>query len=303
MTLAVDDLYCATCRGYVHPFLERCPACGAAHASWYDDVQRDPDARGVAFAEDPLMRDAADELHRKYMLLSGRRGSLSFGNQEAVPGPTVDVGELLGRVAGSLPYRAFAATTGAAAGIDAALAVTSEGLQLREAPRGPVLVTVHPSLVLSAACSSSHRRAADGWAGVVFAGVEALPEPVVPGGDLLVTYAAGGSFAQFSVTNRRGLFTTKARPDHYRTLARWLGLLAGTAARDRWLEIGPGAYARELGLLPAGGADHAGNASGMAPAPAASVREALEELTALRSAKLVTDAEYELKRREILDRL
>lgn len=301
MPLAVDDLYCTACHGYVHPFLERCPACGAGHPSRFEEALRDLGTGPTSLADDPTVRDAAGELVRRYTLLTGRRGTLTFGDRDDAPAD--DIAGLVDRVARSLTYRAFGATADPVLGIDVALAVTPDGLQLREAPRGPVLVAAHPSLVLSAACSSPGRRAADGWVGIVFDEVEALPEPTVPGGDLLITYAGAGSFGQFSLTNRRGLFATRARPDHYRTLARWLGLLAGIAARTRWQEVGPAAYARELGLRPAGATTRAGTARGGAGASTSSVRAALEELDELRSAKLVTDAEYETKRREILGRL
>ena len=308
MTIDVDDLFCAGCGGYVHLFLDRCPACGAAHPSRYDEVLANPGGSRLALTDDPSVRHAADEIDRKYTHLSGRRGSFSFGDA-GDEGDEIDLGRILQRIVTSLTYRAFGGSADTRSGTHAAVAVTTDELQLREAPRGRVLASVRPALVLSAACPSSERRAADGWAGIVFGGLRALPASTVPGGDLLVTYAADRSYAQFSIGNRPGLFASKTRADHYRTVAHWLGLLAGSAARARWSEIGPRAYAAELGLVTgAGPSDAAGKAIAEVPpastaAPRPSVRDALFELEGLHSAGLVTDAEFEEKRREILKRL
>jgi hypothetical protein len=147
------------------------------------------------------------------------------------------------------------------------------------------------------------------------------------------------------VRNRSGVFASKPRPDHYRTLERWIALLAGAAAERRWRSIGVRAHAAELGLAPErspleagapGEADAPGSVAAPAvpsdhavasaghravpaagpseapsvapsmapPAPSASpIADSLRALDALRREGLVSDAEYEAKRSEILARL
>jgi hypothetical protein len=117
---------------------------------------------------------------------------------------------------------------------------------------------------------------------------------------------------RLTAANRRGFLAPKARDDHYRDLARWLGVLAAAAAERRWTEIGLPAYLVELGLAagdPAGGptTGSVDEAAPTAERPAAgspsSIQSSLVELEQLRVAGLLADGEYAEKRREILARL
>ena len=148
-------------------------------------------------------------------------------------------------------------------------------------------------------------RALPGWAGIVFEGIRALPRPAIPVGSLLVTYAAGdGTFRQLSIANRTSLLATRARSDHFPTLGYWLGILAAIEAEARWLEVGVAAYAAELGLRAAPPPAASPKGAGEPAVPGgSSVRAALEELDGIRAAGLMTDEEYQAKRREILARL
>ncbi len=175
---------------------------------------------------------------------------------------------------------------------------------------------------------------ASAWIGAALGEHRLLPQRVLPSADLLLTFSVGGVAGQAGLSNERGLLAQKARPEHYVTLARWIGILAAAAAEARWMEHGAMSYAAELGLaepssdatgrppeanipaLPAAGERApvsivAALPPTLAPATAAElrgapipgVRAALEELEDLRAAGLVTADEYDTKRREILARL
>jgi hypothetical protein len=133
----------------------------------------------------------------------------------------------------------------------------------------------------------------------------------------ITIHRAGGP--PIAIRDRRGLFASRPRPDHYRALERWLALLDAEAAERRWRAIGVEAHAAELGIpmddaadvhdaaertlagTPAGNA--AGDSASPAGAPGASVADSLRALDALRADQLVSDTEYDAKRREILARL
>ncbi len=145
--------------------------------------------------------------------------------------------------------------------------------------------------------------------------VERIPLALIRASDgrkgTLTVHGPGGVVA---IRNRSGFTVSKARADHYRTLASWLAILAAGAAERRWTEIGVERHAAELGLVPArpdtpaAPAEVAGPGTATGPrasdeSRASSVREALRELEALRADGLVSEAEYAGKRRDILDRL
>ncbi len=59
MLLALADLTCETCGGYVHPFLDRCPGCDAQRRSHYEALLADPALDANAVARDPAVVQAA----------------------------------------------------------------------------------------------------------------------------------------------------------------------------------------------------------------------------------------------------
>jgi hypothetical protein len=312
MQLVADDLLCPTCHGYVHLFLERCPACGADRAGRFEEAVTSGALGARALLVDEATRRAAHFVVLRYSLRSS-------GIE-----PLADVDAAFGVVAGSLTYRASVAADGptpalpaGATTLDEASAMLAEGsLEVRGGPSGRAIATIPLDHVLAATPIAKGRPAPEAWAGVALGPRRLLPRRPLPGGDLLVTFSSGGAAGQLALANRRGLLAPTARHDHYVTLARWIGLLGAAAAEARWLAVGAEAYASDLGLRdPAAGgppraattaADGAPGTPETPDAPATprpGVRAALEELEGLRAAGLVTDDEYQAKRHEILARL
>jgi hypothetical protein len=312
MQLVADDLLCPSCGGYVHVFLERCPACGTPHAGRFGEaVARGPLGAG-ALLDDEATRQAARAIVMRYSLRS------------RTPESTDDLPAAFDVVARSLRYRASVAADGPTPALpsgpptldDATLRLVGGALLVRAGPSGRVIATLPLDGILAATPIVKGVPTAESWAGAVLGERQVLPQRLLPGGDLLLTFSGAGAAGQLSLANRRGLLAQTARPDHYVTLARWIGILGAAAAEVRCLAVSPAAYAAELGLgEPAAG--RTGSVPGPVPPadtgteatrerpPAAptGVRAALEELEALRSADLVSAEEYEAKRREILARL
>lgn len=305
MHLVVDDLLCPSCSGYVHPFLERCPACGADRAGRFDDAV----ASGALGAQ-ALLADEGTERAAHFVVL---RYSLRSASQTSLA--KVDAAFKL--VAGSLAYRAAVAADGPTpalpggpATVDSATVVLAEGsLEVRGGPSGRAIAAIPLDGVLAATPIAKGVPAAEAWAGATLGTRRLLERRPLSGGDLLVTFASGGAAGQLGLANRRGLLAPSARPDHYVTLARWVALLGAAAAEARWTQVGAAAYAAELGL---GAADAppadaqlsiAGGPPAERAAGSAGVRTSLEALEELHAAGLVTSEEYAAKRREILARL
>jgi hypothetical protein len=248
MHLVVDDLLCPSCSGYVHPFLERCPACGADRAGRFDDA-----VTSGALGAQALLVDEATERAAHFVVL---RYSLRSASQTSLA--KIDAAFRL--VAGSLAYRASVAADGptpalpgGTASVDSATVVLAEGsLEVRGGPSGRAIAAIPLDSVLAATPITKGVPGAEVWAGARLGTRRLLERRPLSGGDLLVTFASGGAAGQLALANRRGLLAPSARPDHYVTLARWIAILGAAAAEARWTAVGPAAYARELGLGEAG---------------------------------------------------
>ncbi len=320
MQLVVDDLLCPTCSGYVHLFLERCPACGTERRGRFEEAIAAGPLGARALLVDEATRRAAHFVVLRYSL---RSRSVD---------PLADIDAAFRIVAGSVTYRASVAADGPTAvlpagpaTLDVASVLLVDGsLDVRGGPSGRAIATVPLDSVLAATPILKGIPAAEAWAGATLGSRRILERRPLPGGDLLVTFSTPGSAGQLSLGNRHGLLAPTARPDHYQALARWIGILGAAAAEARWTATGPAAYASELGLGEAGGGPADTGAAepvrpGMGePSPphrdagatadersprSTGVRAALEELEELRAAGLVTPPEYDAKRREILARL
>ena len=303
MQLGIDDLLCPSCHGYAHPFLDQCPACGAARRSRLDEV-----ASGASLGLAALLGDGS--IRARVRSVAMRYPTRAFGE------PSEDLAEVLPVVAASMAYRASvavdrptaAAPAGVANGEAASVAVSGGMLVVRPRPGAAAIAAVPLSAVVATTALAKGHPGPGQWAGVVVGGRRLLDRRPIEAGDLLVTWASADGPGQLALSNRRGLLAPRARPDHYELLAEWLGLLAAATAEARWMDVGVAAYATEAGLADppqdtATPAAAAGTpATGHAPG-AVGVRASLEELEQLRSARLVTDEEYAAKRREILARL
>ncbi len=328
MQIVVDDLLCPSCDGYVHPFLEACPACGTARTSRFEEVAATGTLGAGALLEDEGTRRAAHLVVLRYTMRATSASGLA------------DLDAAFGAVAASLTYRAEVTADGSTPALpsgpatldDAKVVLVRESLEVRAGRSGRSAATIPLASVLAATPAVKGAPGAGTWTGAVLGGRRLLERGPLVSGDLLVTFSSGGGAGQIALSNRRGLFAPTARADHYATLARWLAILGAAAAETRWTDVGPTAYAAELGLrdavqgpvtaierapavdpadagrtaaraAPDGRSDGSAPAAGRAGTPQPGVRAALEELEGLRAAGLVTAAEYDAKRREILARL
>ncbi len=304
MRIVESDLFCPACRSYVHPFLERCPGCGAAREGRFADILAEPDAGLAALGDDPRPREAARAVILRYTVATTRSKFTSDGLGAAALSAS-DVRGLVHDIGAAVAIRSFGGGPEPASAADARIGVIGGSVAVRATRGGATLLSIAPARILATTAVEPRTRALQDWAGIVFEGVRALRRPAIPVGSLLVTFAAGdGTFGQLSIANRPGLLATRARSDHFPTLGYWLGILAAIEAEARWLQVGVAAYAAELGLRAAPPPARSPIDPGRpASAEGSSARGALEELDGLRAAGLVTDEEYQAKRREILARL
>jgi hypothetical protein len=313
MATGLEIPSCSACGSYVHPFLGACPVCGVARRSRYEDALADPDLGFRTLPSDPDVTEQVRQVVLRYTMKRHREPEESLLR----PGLTI--------VADTVAYRVTVAGPRAASSERGHLGVTDEAVVIREKSPIREIHRVPLDAILAIGHTTGGQRRADAWAGLAFDDRLEQGSPPSVDGDLVVTYAGDQGLERLALANRRGIFAARARDDHFEIIARWLGMLAGAAAEERWMAVGPRRYAVQLGLV-AGVADDGARASaaelapaarggGAEPAPAGrvgaepvvtattSVRGALEELEELRAARLVTDDEYAAKRREILARL
>jgi len=301
MEAGPETLSCGACGSYVHPFLGACPACGMARRSRYEDALAAPDLGLRSSLADPLVIEGVRQVVLRYTMKLNREPE------------TAPVRAGLAIVANSLAYRVPAAGTSAASSEAGHLDLIEDVVVVREHNPSREIHRVRLDAILAIGYAARGQRRADAWAGLVFDGRPERASPPSLEGDLVVTHAGDTGLARFALANRRGIFVASARADHFEIVTRWLGMLAGAAAEERWMAVGPLRYAVQLGLV-AGVADETPSAAAE-PAAAAragmeppvpvttSLRDALETLEQLRAARLVTEDEYAAKRREILARL
>lgn len=291
MRRELAELLCPDCTSYAHPFLEACPVCGGERASSYEAALAAPDQGYATLVADSRTATDVEQVVLRYTLK----------NRGATVTTSLHVG--LTAIAAAVDYRVRIGGDPDGGSEHAFLEVAEADLAIRDrtAPRERARVPLEAILALSAAAQG---RRADAWTGLIFDGRREHSSPAPLDGDLVVAHATPTGLGRISLANRAGLLSPKARPDHYAILARWLGLAAAAAAERRWTEVGPRLHAHELGLAPA--PPETAPADPPPPASAAgrsSVADALRLLEQLRADGLVTDGEYQAKRREILDRI
>ncbi len=294
MWLTLDDLRCPQCRAFVHPLLDACPTCGAAHPSRRQEAAAGP-IGAVRLAEAPETQRVARNLTVRYTMKVN-----AIGNA-AADATLVDA---VAHLADALTYRI--AGDAVPTTDNAALALRDGGLVAQVRASGALLAEIPLPAIVGAAARH----------GEVTVHYAAGPTAGAAGGPAARPSATGP--LRLTVANRRGLLASKARDDHFEAFAQWLGVLAAAAAERRWTEIGLPAYLAELGPAAGGPAELPalpGDATiATSPAPTAdqsaplaastsSVQARLVELEGLRAAGLVAEDEYAAKRREILARL
>ena len=285
MWLTLDDLRCQSCGAYLHPLLDRCPACGDPHASRLLDAEAGA-IGAVRLAESPETQRAARDLTTRYTMKVNAIGSSAAG---------ATLVDAVTHLADALTYRVSGDAISSAD--NASVSLRDGVLVVQRRPTGAPLGEIPVGAIL--ACAARHGEmtifcapgAVASHAGQI--GAPARAEPV-----------------RLTIANRGGLMAARARDDHYRSLACWLGVLAAVAAERRWAEVGLPGYLAELGLADAGRStpaiDRDRATAPAAPSPGGSttsVQASLVELEGLRAAGLVAADEYAEKRREILARL
>ena len=285
MWLTLDDLRCESCGAYVHPLLDRCPACGASHASRLAEAAAGP-VGAARLAEAPETQRVARNLTTRYTMRVNAVGS-SNADATLVEAVTHLIDALTYRISGDAISSADDASVSLRDGV-LVIQRRPSGALLGEIPVRAIVASVarHGEITLFCVAGAGDRR--DGPIG---------------------TPAANGP-VRLTIANRGGLLAARARDDHYQSMACWLGVLAAAAAERRWTEVGLPGYLAELGLAPDGtawtaidGDRPAAPAAQSQGLPTTSVQASLVELEGLRSAGLVGAAEYADKRREILARL
>ncbi len=247
MQLLIDDLLCPICSGYVHPFLEGCPACGAGRGSRFAEVAAAGTRGSIGAAA--LLRD-------ERTLQSAAKASLAYSLRSLSPTAATDFVEAFGQVAASMPYRSVAAAEGPMVALPAGpgvaenvgLALVESLITVRTLPGQRPIAEIPLHDVLAATPIAKHVPRRDAWAGATLGARRVAGERLVFEGDLLLTFAGSGTWGQVSLGNRRGLLAPSARPGHFAILARWLAILAAAGAEARWQAVGPVSHAADLGL-------------------------------------------------------
>ena len=223
MWLSLDDLRCGSCDAFVHPLLDRCPACGGTHVSRRPEAAAGP-IGAVRLAEAPETQRVASNLTTRYTMKVNAVGS------SAVDATLVDA---VAHLADALSYRVSGDAISNAD--DASVSLRDGELVIQRRPSATLLGRIPiRSIVASAA---RHRE-------VTLYYAAGGPDPA--DGPIGAPMPAGP--ARITIGNRAGLLAPRARDDHYRSLACWLGVLAAADGERRWTEVGLPGYLAELGL-------------------------------------------------------
>ncbi len=259
MTTGTDALFCSVCSGYVHPFLDACPTCGATHASRYDEAVRGDSLGLASLPADPDLRARATARSRTNTLVTSRGFPAMAGSPSVEQDEQADLPELLNEVTGRFQYRMWlgpgeeALSDGGPSGrqgtgphasarpeaIEARLRTETDRLLLERAGGGnPVefpLATIRSVGIVRGA------------------GMRGTSVPLPPrGAEVALTASTPEGLQLLHIGNPGSLFATKARSDHFGILAWWLGVAAGVTAERRWMALGPARHAAEPRLAGGG---------------------------------------------------
>ena len=308
MTTGTDALFCSVCSGYVHPFLDVCPTCGAPHVSRYDEARRGESLGLASLPGDPDLRSRATVRTRNNSLVNNRRFPMMSGSPEVERDEQADLPELLNDVTGAFQYRMWlGAVHGTAdAGPSPRPGSGSDPSARPLEPFEARLLTEDDRLLV---------KPMGGGDPIEFAlatirsvgtvrGTPATPPMQPPrGAEVVLTASTPEGQRLLSIGNPGSLFATKARSDHFGILGWWLGVTAGVTAERRWMAVGPARHAAELGLRAAGSGESDAPVAGTpGPAGTDALGPAIEALDRLRDAGVLTPTEYEAKLRDLRSR-
>ncbi len=308
MTTGTDALFCSVCSGYVHPFLDACPTCGAPHASRYDEALRGESLGLASLPGDPDLRSLATARARTNTLVTNRRFPMS-GSPDVERDDQADLPELLNEVTGAFQYRMWhGAMDGAPdAGLSPRPSSGSDQTAWGPEPFEARLLTEDDRLLVKPMRRGDlveFPLAAVRSVGTV-RGTPATPGMQPPrGAEVLLTASTSEGLRLLCIGNPAGLFATKARSDHFDILVWWLGVTAGVTAERRWMALGPARHAAELGLRVAGsGGPDAAVAGSAGLVGDDALGPPIEALDRLRDAGVLTPTEYEAKLRDLRSRV
>jgi hypothetical protein len=290
------DLVCAGCGSYVHRFLERCPMCGIERGRRLDDAvdawnalrpPRDP-GRSAGVGSDP----------------AGAVTGLAYG--ETLDEAREDAAARLGAAEGHLQLAQLAlrhegGLPDVAGAVEVRMSLAGGQIHLTGGRGGATLIAIRPAEILAAMPSPGGTSPNDRWVGMLAPG-RSPATPLVWGRAFSIAVATAGPAYQFGLANPQGMFATKARPDYFRVLAGEFAAIGDAAVDVAVLEAGPLAYARRIGLLPAEQPSLDRSADEPPTASGPTLAGLLAQLTEAFEAGLLTKAEFEAKRREVVDR-
>ena len=312
MTTGTDALFCSVCSGYVHPFLDACPTCGARHDSRYDEALRGESLGLASLPGDPDLRSRATMRARNNTLVTNRRFPIMSGSPDVERDDQADLPELLNEVTGRFQYRMWlGAETGARpdGGPSARPRTGADPSAAHPEPHEARLRTEADRLLLEPVRGGNPIefalatiRSVGTVNGAGTPATFALQPP--RGAEVMLTASTPEGHRLLYIGNPGSLFATKARSDHFGILAWWLGVTAGVTAERRWMALGPARHAAELGLRAEGpGEPESSLAGSPVPAGADALGPAIEALDRLRDAGVLTPTEYEAKLRDLRSRV
>lgn len=263
-----DGSFCRPCGSYVHRYLPKCPSCGLGRVS---EFPRAVEEWAKAESGD-IAAVARREYNARLIRLSGKDKPNRY--------------RYLGDLPGHPPC-------------DATIEYGGDKNIVLVGSTGP-LAFVNPAYVLTM-MAFERKVAYSNWFIVSMGQVAVAQQPLADGGAMTVVFSSGGELRQFSVGNKSGMLTPKYPFIAYVAEIGLIGLYAEAFPLAREAEIGPVAYARELGLSRL--ADEYDVAATSQQAAPADVAQSLRSLASLRDDGLISAEEFASKRAEILKRL
>lgn len=311
---------CRGCEAYVHHLLKHCPLCGSEQlpsAEWLEPPESESldglpdsldalgawlmeraDAESVGSALRTVQDASSDRPEDMPRVIRAYCAQLEAdGASPAWEGLIADrhvrgfepsSQAMLSR----LKYRYLGGLPGHPNEADVVVTGRSGSVVLTDASTTREMIQLPASRVLSASAFIEDVPVLKSTVGFAFENVVSFPHATTKGGGLLVLFATGAGTSSFAIGNRSGLFATGGKPEFYFGMVEVISAWLHFAARAQEAQRGTAGYARELGLR---------MEESHTSEPALARR--LQELGELFSSGLITEGEYDAKRREILAEL
>ncbi len=264
-SLLFVDPVCRGCRSYVHRYIERCPACGAARAGGFEAALFDWRAleeAGPAASHTsrggqaesqfgrlgaPFLPDEASQALDAPPGTGPASPATASPTADALAGARRDLQDAVARFkrAGQLALRYEGGIPGTSGGADVRLTYGDGAIRLADERTKRLVATFDPAAILAAIPSAKRSPVDNGWRGMLGAGTAGN---LVWGGHFTIAAMSDYGVVQVGLANPPGFFATHARNDYFVGLAAEFADLCSAAARVRELDGGPIRYARAIGL-------------------------------------------------------